>query len=291
MQPAQDQQYSLKHADDNITETRSGKKTIEVSESTFLSPDYDENCSTRGLAVLVQNFDPECPHIEKLNSQCNELMELLQSYEYGLEIFGNRIHENLTKDDLYTLCSSVAKDIDNNENNYYYCLLFVILGHGSSGIIRCKTDTGNTDYAELSKIMEFFQPQNCAALALKPKVFIVQTMEPKDPNQADALGMHDDVKERKQQRIPRESDFLTYTSDEPCYLSDNKFLNSIVKTLDDEQKTWYQKSRSVNPIPVTEIQSLLIKINRNLKETNSKVPYTTSSLTRKMYLQKRTFQV
>lgn len=41
-------------------------------------------------------------------------------------------------------------------------------------------------------------------------------MEPKDPNQADAFGMPDDVKERKQQRIPRESDFLTYTSDEPC---------------------------------------------------------------------------
>ncbi|CAC5420352.1 unnamed protein product [Mytilus coruscus] len=291
MQPAQDQQYSLKHADDNITETTSGKKTIEVSESTFLSPDYDENFSTRGLAILVQNFDPGCPHIEKLNSQCNELMELLQSYEYGLEIFGNQIHENLTKDDLYTLCSSVAKEIDNNEYNYYYCLLFVILGRGSSGIIKCKTDTGNTEYAELSKIMEFFQPQNCAALALKPKVFIVQTMEPKDPNQADDVCtcMRDYTKERKQQRIPRESDFLTYTSDEPCYLSENKFLNSIVKTLEDEQKTWSTQSRRMNPIPVTEIQSLLIKININLKETYSKVPYTTSSLTRKMYLQKRTF--
>ncbi|CAC5368388.1 CASP15 [Mytilus coruscus] len=197
---------------DDIKETRSGKKTIEVSESTFLSPDYDENCSTRGLAVLVQNFDPEFANIEKLNGQCNELMELLHSYEYVLEIFGNQIHENLTKDDLYTLFSSVAKDFDNNEYTYYYCLLFVILRRGSSGIIKCKTDTGNTEYAELSKIMEFFQPQNCVSLALKPKVFIVQTMEPKYPNQADDLGMPDDIKERKQQKIR----YLTYTSDKPC---------------------------------------------------------------------------
>ncbi|XP_071121658.1 caspase-3-like [Mytilus edulis] len=287
MHPAQDQQ----HVNHNIKETRPGKKTIEVSESAFLSPDYDENCTKRGLAVLVQNFDQQCADIEKLNGQFNKLMELLQSYEYGIEVFEKdekQIHKNLSKDDLYTLCSSVAKQIDNNEYNCYYCLLFVILGHGSTGIIKCKTDTGNTEYAELSKIMELFQPQNCAALALKPKVFIVQTMEPKDPNQADTSGMPDDVKERKQQRIPRESDFLTYTSDEPCYLSDNKFLNSLVKTLEDEQNTWYT-NRGMNPIPVTEIQSLLIKINRKLKETGLKVAYTTSSLTRKMYLQKRTF--
>ncbi|OPL21707.1 hypothetical protein AM593_08142, partial [Mytilus galloprovincialis] len=276
MHPAQDQQ----HVNHIIKETRSEKKTIEVSESAFLSPDYDEHCTKRGLAVLVQNFEQQCADIEKLNGQFNKLMELLESYEYGIEVFekdGKQIHKNLSKDDLYTLCSSVAKEIDNNEYNCYYCLLFVILGHGSTGIIKCKTDTGNTEYAELSKIMELFQPQNCAALALKPKVFIVQTMEPKDPNQADASGMPDDVKERKQQRIPRES-----------YLSDNTFLNSLVKTLEEEQNTWYT-NRGINPIPVTEIQSLLIKINRRLKETGSKVAYTTSSLTRKMYLQKRTF--
>ncbi|XP_071121657.1 caspase-3-like [Mytilus edulis] len=288
MHTAQDQQ----HVNHNIKETKSGKKTIEVSESAFLSPDYDENCTKRGLAVFVQNFDQQCVDIETLNGQCNKLVELLESYEYLFEIFendGKQIHKNLSQDDLYTLCSSVAKEIDNNEYSYHYCLLFIILGHGSPGIIRCKTDTGSTEYAELSKIMELFQPQNCAALALKPKVFIVQTMEPKDPNQADALGMPDDATEKKQQRIPRESDFLTYTSDEPFYLSDNKFLKAIIKTLEDEQNTWITQSSRVNPIPVTEIQSLLIKFNRELKKTDSKVAYTTSSLTRKMYLQKRKF--
>lgn len=73
------------------------------------------------------------------------------------------------------------------------------------------------------------------------------------------------------------------------YLSDNKFLKAIIKTLEDEQHTWITQSSRVNPIPVTEIQSLLIKFNRKLKETDSKVAYTTSSLTKKMYLQKRKF--
>lgn len=74
-----------------------------------MSPDYDENCEKRGLAVFVQNFDQQCADIEKLNDQFNKLMELLESYEYGFEVFekdGKQIHKNLSKDDLYTLCSS-----------------------------------------------------------------------------------------------------------------------------------------------------------------------------------------
>lgn len=91
---------------DDIKDSRSEKKTIEVSESTCLSPDYDETCQTRGLAVIVQNFNPKCPDTENYNGQCNELMELLQSYQYDFDIFEDQIHEHLSKEDLYNLCSS-----------------------------------------------------------------------------------------------------------------------------------------------------------------------------------------
>ena len=66
-------------------------------------------------------------------------------------------------------------------------------------------------------------------------------------------------------------------------LNDNGFLKCILETLEEQQMNW--KKRNDAP----EIQSLLIKINRKfkMKYPGLKIPTTMSSLTKRMYLQRR----
>jgi hypothetical protein len=72
------------------------------------------------------------------------------------------------------------------------------------------------------------------------------------------------------------------------YLDKNGFLSSIITNLADMKKNWNDQ-RNKTEKDVADIGSLLIQINRSCKTKYSMktIPCTTSSLTKRMYLQRR----
>ena len=286
MQSSTDLQ-GTKHASDPETQHPSRQSHV-ISEAVLKSPVYDDNCTSRGRAIIVENFPARDRGKSHLVTQCKELGDILESIEtQGFDLHEDiQLYQNLSAEALYSLCSKVAE----TDFSDCYCLLVIILARGRPGLIRCYDEKGSISYAEQSKILEIFQPQNCPSLALKPKLFVIQTIpDDPDPNEADSKGMPDDQEPVKYMfKIPREADFLTYTSNQHVFLEENGFLSSIITNFRDMKKNWNdQRNKTEKDVP--DIHSFLIQINRSCKTKYSMktIPCTTSSLTKRMYLQRR----
>jgi hypothetical protein len=79
-----------------------------ISEAVLKSPVYDDNCTSRGQAIIVENFPETDRGKSHLVTQCKELCEILESIEtQGFELHGQgdiQLHQNLSAEALYSLC-------------------------------------------------------------------------------------------------------------------------------------------------------------------------------------------
>ena len=77
-----------------------------ISEAVLKSPVYDDNCTSRGLAIIVENFPATDRGKSHLVTQCKELCDILESIEtQGFDIHGDiQLHQNLSAEALYNLC-------------------------------------------------------------------------------------------------------------------------------------------------------------------------------------------
>ena len=262
----------------------------------FHSAEY-KICPKVGKAVIVSNFmkeynpskqskDPECR--EYASEDCKDLEVELKRLGFeplsGDEQKG-MVYKNLTDEQLKHLYKRAAKeDYRPKDGQGYTCVLFIVMSYGRSGLIKChaKDSKGEHKYVKQTCIQEAFQPQNNHSLALKPKIFIIQTI----PEQEDIADDNEGQEVKTTKRIPREADFLTYSCDSYCLKTqsgscENIFARSIVSILRDiaEDKE--------NGKPALEIQRIFIKMNKHYKEKrnfNWKIPCVTSSLTKQLKL-------
>ena len=257
-------------------------------------------CPKAGKAVIVSNFmgeynprpsrqskDPECRGYA--SKDCEDLEFELKRLGFeplsGDEQNG-MVYKNLTNNQLTDLYKRAAKeDYRPKDGQGYTCVLFIVMSYGRSGLIKCHAEDskGHHEYVEQKNIQEAFQPQNSHSLALKPKIFIIQTIPEQEDMADDIEGQ--EVKTTK--RIPREADFLTYSCDSYCLKTqsgscENIFARSIVSILRGiaEDKD--------NGKPAMEIQRIFIRMNKHYKEkrthSNWKIPCVTSSLTKQLIL-------
>lgn len=258
----------------------------QVLEAVITQEEYDSDTYTRchqqggkvGKVVIVNNFTKERSYS---TTDCDKLEKVLT--DIGFEPYKRKekiVHKDLTKAEFTILYNDVARQVNYREDNGCSCVLFIVMSYGRPGLICCREDSGNKKtYVELKDLQEAFQPQNNKTLALKPKLFIVQTV-PESETRHD--GGDGGELRRETRRIPREADFLTYTSDSYCISSnENIFVNAVVNTLENVPKDEARGNM--------EIQKVLIAINREFKKlrkgrTDYKIPCTTSSLTKKLYL-------
>ncbi|XP_071180361.1 caspase-7-like [Mytilus edulis] len=258
----------------------------DIKAAEFDSPTYMK-CKNVGKAVIVSNFMKGYtkerglglrPHAE---NDCDLLEKALT--ELGFEPLDGKdsrmVYTNLTKNKFTALYNKVAE-----KNNYrpkgdegYTCVLFIVMSYGRSGLIQCHAEPGekgNHPFVEQKDLQGAFQPQNNPSLALKPKLFIIQTI----PEAGDFSDSPGDGEKTETKRIPREADFLTYTSDEYCINADhgNYFIKAIVEVLEDKKES------------ALEIQRVFIRMNKKYKEyrkkETKKIPCVTSSLTKQLFL-------
>ncbi|CAG2215744.1 CASP3 [Mytilus edulis] len=170
-------------------------------------------------------------------------------------------------------------DLKDKKDIPLYC--FFVMSYGRSGLIRCHREPGEKGdhpFVEQKHLQEAFQPQNNHSLALKPKLFIIQTI-PEATSEADAMG---GTEVTTTKRIPREADFLTYACDQYCIKDNNVFIDSVVHVLNNLAKEKEERK------PAMEIQKVLIRMNKHYKDTRKykswKLPCVTSSLTKQLIL-------
>ncbi|XP_052072812.1 caspase-7-like isoform X2 [Mytilus californianus] len=270
---------------DAITPTLTAFEDIKDEE--FDSTTYMK-CGNVGKAVIVSNFMDGYTPIRGLNvrsyakNDCDLLEKTLK--HLGFQPFDDKenrmVYKNLTKTEFEALYNRVAKETDYRPKGKegYTCVLFIVMSYGRSGLIQCHAEPGeygDPPFVEQKHIQEAFQPQNNPSLALKPKLFIIQTI-PKGTDINDG-NEPSDVEKKETKRIPREADFLTYTSDVYCINSDhgNCFIKAIVDVLKDQKES------------AMEIQRVLIRMNKKYKDysnSEKKIPCVTSSLTKQLFL-------
>ena len=78
-----------------------------ISEAVLKSPVYDDNCSSRGRAIIVENFPATDRGKSHLVTQCKVLGDILESIEtQGFDLHDDiQLHQNLSAEALYGLCS------------------------------------------------------------------------------------------------------------------------------------------------------------------------------------------
>ncbi|CAC5410475.1 CASP3 [Mytilus coruscus] len=232
-------------------------KAEEFDSTTYMK------CGNVGKAVIVSNFMDGYTPKRGLNvrsyakNDCDLLEETLK--HLGFQPFDDKenrmVYKNLTKREFEALYNRVAKETDYRPKGKegYTCVLFIVMSYGRSGLIQCHAepgDQGDHPFVEQKHIQEAFQPQHNPSLALKPKLFIIQTI----PKGTDI----EDGNEPK-------ADFLTYTSDIYCINSDhgNCFIKAIVDVLKDKKES------------AMEIQRVLIRMNKKYKDysnSDKKIP-------------------
>ncbi|XP_076107017.1 caspase-3-like isoform X1 [Mytilus galloprovincialis] len=285
-------QADTSHAEDDQIMPSEEKVTPSVTNiEDITAAEFDSStyrkCKNVGKAVIVSNFMEGYTEERRLGirryaeKDCDLLEKALT--ELGFEPWDGKdskmVYKNLTKKVFTVLYNKVAK-----ETNYrpkgdegYTCVLFIVMSYGRSGLIQCHAEPGEKGdhpFVEQKDLQEAFQPQNNPSLALKPKLFIIQTIpEAEDSSDSPGAGKKTETK-----RIPREADFLTYTSDEYCINADhgNYFIKAIVDVLEDKEES------------ALEIQRVLIRMNKKYKEYRNKetkkIPCVTSSLTKQLFL-------
>ncbi|OPL32600.1 hypothetical protein AM593_03365, partial [Mytilus galloprovincialis] len=202
-------------------------KAAEFDSSTYMK------CKNVGKAVIVSNFMKGYTEDRRLgvrpyaDKDCDLLEKALT--ELGFEPWDGKdskmVYTNLTKKEFTALYSKEPQE------------------------------KGDHPFVEQKDLQEAFQPQNNPSLALKPKLFIIQTI-PKAGDFSDSPG---DGGRTETKRIPREADFLTYTSDEYCVNDHgNYFIKAIVDVLEDKEES------------ALEIQRVLIRMNKKYKEYRKK---------------------
>ncbi|XP_076107014.1 caspase-3-like [Mytilus galloprovincialis] len=264
----------------------------DIRDDEFNSQTY-KTCENVGKAVIVSNFMDGYVRRDKRDldirpfakSDCEKLEGALR--KIGFEPLdknqGSMVYKNLTKSQFEALYSRVAKEINYRPKGAagYTSVLFFVMSYGRSGLIRCHREPGEKGdhpFVEQKHLQEAFQPQNNHSLALKPKLFIIQTI-PEATSEADAIG---GTEVTTTKRIPREADFLTYACDQYCIKDNNVFIDSVVHVLNN-----LAKEKEENK-PAMEIQKVLIRMNKQYKDTRAnkswKLPCVTSSLTKQLIL-------
>ncbi|XP_063448756.1 uncharacterized protein LOC134728188 [Mytilus trossulus] len=264
----------------------------DIREEEFNSQTY-KTCKNVGKAVIVSNFMDG--YVKRNNrdlairsyatGDCQKLEGALKRIGFQpLDNQDSMVHKNLTKSQFIALYNKVAKEINYRPKGQegYTSVLFFVMSYGRSGLIRCHAepgDKGDHPFVEQKHLQEAFQPQNNHSLALKPKLFIIQTI-PESTSEADAAGATEVTTTK---RIPREADFLTYACDHYCIKGENNvFIDSVVHVLNNLAK---EKEESK---PAMEIQKVLIRMNKQYKDTRKyqswKLPCVTSSLTKQLIL-------
>ena len=78
-----------------------------ISEAVLKSPVYDDNCSSRGRATIVENIPAKDRGKSHLVTQCKELGDILESIEtQRFDLHEDiQLHQNLSAEALYSLCS------------------------------------------------------------------------------------------------------------------------------------------------------------------------------------------
>lgn len=276
-------------------------KSSDIDNAEFNSAEY-KICPKVGKAVIVSNFmegyiprrshlprDPECRGYA--SEDCKDLESVLKSLGFeplsGDEQNG-MVYKNLTKKQFTDLYKRAAEKEDYRPENGqgYTCVLFIVMSYGRSGLIRCHAEDpkGPHDYVEQKLIQEAFQPQRNHSLALKPKIFIIQTV----PEETDEADDKEGQEIKTTKRIPREADFLTYSCDSYCLRRkeggnrENIFARSIFNIL-----TAIAEDKK-NKMPALEIQRTFIRMNKDYKDKRPtstwKIPCVTSSLTKQLKL-------
>ncbi|XP_063448752.1 caspase-3-like [Mytilus trossulus] len=270
-------------------EENTSKITVieDIKAEEFHSTTYMK-CTNVGKAVIVSNFMDGYTFTEKrglavrsyAKKDCDELEKTLK--QLGFKPFDDKenimVYKNLTKREFEALYNKVAKETDYRPKGKegFTCVLFIVMSYGRPGLIQCHKEGAEImhPYVELKDLQEAFQPQNNHSLALKPKLFIIQTF-PESISKRDGDDPSD-VETTETKRIPREADFLTYTSDGYCINSHgNVFIKAIVEVLKDKEES------------ALEIQRVLIRMNKKFKDYRSscmKIPCVTSSLTKQLFL-------
>ncbi|XP_052072821.1 uncharacterized protein LOC127710893 [Mytilus californianus] len=268
----------------------------DIRDKEFNSPRYN-TCGNVGKAVIVSNFMEGWKAKQGDNlvarsyakNDCDMLEKSLKSLGFQPldENEDSMVYKNLTKSQFEALYKKAAK-----ETNYrpkggegYTCVLFFVMSYGRSGLIQCHKEGEEIThpFVEQKHLQEAFQPQNNHSLALKPKFFIIQTI-PERGSVTDAVGT---TEEKTTRRIPREADFLTYTSDSYCIHScDGVEVNYFIKAVVDVLNSLAKDKK--NNESAMEIQRVLIRINKKFKEikpdNSFKIPCVTSSLTKQLIL-------
>ncbi|XP_071180364.1 caspase-3-like [Mytilus edulis] len=287
-----DQADTSHEEDDQILSSKEKKtSTITVIEDIkaeeFHSTTYMK-CANVGKAVIVSNFMDGYSFTEKrglkvrsyAKDDCDSLEETLK--HLGFQPFDDKknkmVYKNLTKREFEALYNRVAKETDYRPKGKegFTCVLFVVMSYGRPGLIQCHKEGAELmhPYVEQKDLQEAFQPQHNPSLALKPKLFIIQTVPEAIVNRDGDDSRDVETKETK--RIPREADFLTYTSDGYCInRHGNVFIKAIVDVLKDKNES------------AMEIQRVLIRINTKYKKYRDscmQIPCVTSSLTKQLFL-------
>ncbi|XP_060082499.1 caspase-7-like [Ylistrum balloti] len=94
------------------------------------------------------------------------------------------IHQNLSREQLLQILSDATNPMLNDHSDHD-CFVCVILSYGLEGTVVCPGEIDDV-FVEFYSILEFFKPQHCPSLAMKPKLFFVHGCTPYEIHETQA---------------------------------------------------------------------------------------------------------
>ncbi|XP_037948387.1 caspase-like [Teleopsis dalmanni] len=195
--------------------------------------EYNMNHRNRGQALIFNHEHFDIPNLKSragTNVDCDNLREALEYLDFDVLVYKdcklNNIFHYIDK----------AASMDHTDND---CILIAIMSHGEMGYIYAK----DAQY-KLDSISHYFTAQNCATLAGKPKIFLIQACQ---GDRLDAGVMlrkteTDSASGGMDYKIPLHADYLFAFSTIPGFYSwrnttnGSWFMQSLVKEIKENGK-------------------------------------------------------
>ncbi|XP_037940824.1 caspase-like [Teleopsis dalmanni] len=195
--------------------------------------EYNMNHRNRGQALIFNHEHFDIPNLKSragTNVDCDNLREALEYLDFDVLVYKDCKYSKI----LHYIEKAASKDHRDND-----CILIAVMSHGNNGIIYAK----DVHY-QLDSISQYFTPQNCATLAGKPKIFLIQACQGSryDPGVMLQATQTDSPPYGMDYKIPLHADYLYAYSTIPGFYAwrnatnGSWFIQSLVKEIKENGK-------------------------------------------------------